>query len=78
MSNVSMPHPLLPILQHQPPVLLPGLDAERLAEPDHDEEDCRAGHADEGRGDEAVLVAEVFDPGGDPTDKPSATNTHTI
>lgn len=62
-----MPQPPFPVLHHEFPVPLAAPRPERLAPPDHDQEDGRARHADEGGGDEAVLVAEVLDPGCYPT-----------
>lgn len=61
-----MSHPLLPILRHQSPIFLSRPDAEALPPLHHDQKHRGHRQADEGRGDEAVLIAQVTDPGRDP------------
>lgn len=60
-----MTHPLLRILLHNRPVLLPTANPARLAKLDHNQEHRSAGHTDKSRRNEAVLVSHIIDPGRD-------------
>ena len=58
-----MRRPILEALGDKRPVRLAATLAERLAPLHHDEEDGGGGHADEGGRDEAVLDAQIGEPG---------------
>lgn len=67
-----MSHSLLPVLLHNLPILLATADATRFTKLDHDQEDRGTRHANKGGRDKAVLVPQVFDPGGNPASRISS------